>query len=689
MQNTSVLNFAVELHKSGDIKFYYGSLNDYPIMEWISGVSAGDNKYYQFSEVSSDPSIPQEYVCDLRASYQPEGFIVSRDGIFGGTPAEIYDNLEIKFRAQDENGLSNSKQLYFSTDGTSYLVVNDFSVISGDDDVIEFGETVSLSVDIKNLGEESIYGASIEISSENIYIVLVDSTEFLGDFGPGQVKTFETAFVFDIDNFIPDEYDIDINTYIADNSGNDWSNHLYLTAFAPEIYVGGVAIDDGGSGGLDPGETADMIVNLCNGGGATAENLIVTLSSSDPYVTINSNIANLSNLNGNDVGQVTFSITASDQTPMGHILEFDVDIEADNDYVTSDVAFVLVGLINESFETGDFSAYPWSFGGDSEWIIDNEEYFEGAFSARSGDIDDDQKSSLLLNIYVIGDGEISFYKKVSSEASYDYLRFFIDAEEMVSWAGDIDWGIVTYPVSQGLHEFEWMYEKDYSVSTGSDCGWIDFITFPLFGDPNPSMSYEPSSFVLTVGNEVVADTITLTNEGDGPLIYNVSAIDTLGLVVDWLNIGSQSGGINSGGSKEIPVVFDATNLEEGNYVAYIIVADHMDNEHIIPVFMFVDVETGIENETVINGAKNIPNPFRNWTNITFSLSQPENVSLEIFDHFGTRVKTLLLNKEYSEGSHSIKWEGTNEHGVKVTPGLYYYRMTVERTIQSGKMILLD
>ena len=435
MQNTSVLNFAVELHKNGDIKLYYGSLNDYPIMEWISGVSAGDNKYYQFTEVNSDPSIPQEYVCDLRAFHQPDGFIVSRDGIFGGTPTEIYDNLEIKFRAQDENGLSNSEILYFSTDGTSYLVVNDFSVISGDDDLIEFGETVSLSVDIKNLGEEAIYGASIEISSENIYIVLVDSTEFLGDFGPGQIKTFETAFVFDIDNLIPDEFDIDINTYIADNSGNDWSSHIYLTAFAPEIYVGGVAIDDGGGGGLDPGETADMIVNLCNGGGATAENLVVTLSSSDPYVTINSNIANLSILNGNDVGQVTFNITASDQTPMGHILEFDVYIEADNDYVISDVAFVLVGLINESFETGDFSSYPWSFGGDSEWIIDNEEFFEGAFSARSGDIDDDQKSSLLLNIYVIGDGEISFYKKVSSEASYDYLRFFIDGEELVSWAG--------------------------------------------------------------------------------------------------------------------------------------------------------------------------------------------------------------------------------------------------------------
>ena len=254
----------------------------------------------------------------------------------------------------------------------------------------------------------------------------------------------------------------------------------------------------------------------------------------------------------------------------------------------------------------------------------------------------------------------------------------------------MDWGVVTYPVSQGLHEFMWMYEKDYSVSTGSDCGWIDFITFPLFGDPNPSMSYEPPSFVLTLGNEIVTDTIILTNEGDGPLIYNVSAVDTLGLVVDWLNIGSQSGGINSGGSKEIPVVFDATNLEEGNYVAYIIVADHMDNEYIIPVFMLVDVETGIENETVTNGAKNIPNPFRNGHTIyLITLSQQETVSLEIYNHFGARIKTLLINKELSDGSHSIKWDATNDHSAKVNPGPYYIRLTVGKTFQTGKMILLD
>jgi len=689
MQNTSELNFAVELFKNGDIKYYYGLTNDYPSMEWISGVSAGDNIYYQFTEINNDASIPQNYVCDLKATHYPKGFEITRDGGFGGVPTEIYENFEIKFRARDENGISNSKILYFSTDGSNYLVIDDYSVLAGDDDVIEYGETVYLSIDIKNLGEESITEAEMEISIDDVFITLIDSTEILGDFEPNEKKSFETAFAFEVSNLVPDEHEIDFNTLIIDNSGNDWASHIYLTAFAPDVYVGGVAIDDGGNGGLDPGETADMIVNLFNGGGAAATNLEVTLSSSDPYVSINTNTANVNILNANNVEDVTFNITAANEIPLGYIIEFDLEIMADNEYFASDMAYVIVGLINEGFETGDYSAYPWYFGGDAEWIIDNNEFFEGTYSARSGDIEDDQTSSLFLEIFVLGSGEISFYKKVSTESNYDYLIFYIDGIEKASWDGDQDWSIATFPVGDGLHNFEWKYEKDYSVSNGSDCGWIDFITFPPFGDPNPQLSYDPESFVFTIGNEIYTDTITIVNEGEGPLIYSIEVVDTLGNSIDWLNLDSQFGGINSGNEKQIIAEFDATNLEEGNYVAYIIITDHLDNEYIIPVFMFVDVETGSEPIAITTFSKNIPNPFRNQTNIVFTLSEPENVSLEIFDHYGGKVKSIMAAKEFNQGSYSIKWDATNDQGKKVASGLYYYGLSIGNKIQSGKMILLD
>ncbi|MFU8844785.1 MAG: hypothetical protein ACNA7V_13360, partial [Bacteroidales bacterium] len=47
---TSELNFAVQLFSNGDVRFYYGS-NDYPSFNWLSGISAGNNKFYQFTNL--------------------------------------------------------------------------------------------------------------------------------------------------------------------------------------------------------------------------------------------------------------------------------------------------------------------------------------------------------------------------------------------------------------------------------------------------------------------------------------------------------------------------------------------------------------------------------------------------------------------------------------------------------------
>jgi hypothetical protein len=85
---------------------------------------------------------------------------------------------------------------------------------------------------------------------------------------------------------------------------------------------------------------------------------------------------------------------------------------------------------------------------------------------------------LELTLSVTGDGNIFFYRKVSSESSYDYLKFYIDDILMQQWSGTVAWGQVSYPVSAGLHTFKWQYYKDSSISTAEDCAWIDYIEFP-------------------------------------------------------------------------------------------------------------------------------------------------------------------------------------------------------------------
>ena len=132
----------------------------------------------------------------------------------------------------------------------------------------------------------------------------------------------------------------------------------------------------------------------------------------------------------------------------------------------------------EDFETGDFSSFLWEFSGDTNWTIDNVNPYEGTYSVRSGDVDDNQESGLSITLETTYDGSISFFRKISSEAGFDYLKFYIDGVLVERWSGESDWQFSNYFVEAGDHIFKWEYDKDNSVSNGDDRCWIDYISFP-------------------------------------------------------------------------------------------------------------------------------------------------------------------------------------------------------------------
>ncbi len=130
-----------------------------------------------------------------------------------------------------------------------------------------------------------------------------------------------------------------------------------------------------------------------------------------------------------------------------------------------------------SFEQNQFS-HNWIFEGNQNWFVSSDQHQDGTYSAKSGDINDSEKSSISLSFTCNQDGNISFYKKVSSEEGWDYLRFYINGEQQNEWSGEVNWSNETYPVTAGTYTLKWEYYKDGSISQGSDCAWIDNITLP-------------------------------------------------------------------------------------------------------------------------------------------------------------------------------------------------------------------
>ncbi|MCD4696937.1 MAG: hypothetical protein K8S16_11935, partial [Bacteroidales bacterium] len=69
--------------------------------------------------------------------------------------------------------------------------------------------------------------------------------------------------------------------------------------------------------------------------------------------------------------------------------------------------------------------------------------------------------------------------------------------------------------------------------------------------------------------------------------------------------------------------------------------------------------------------------------------QPSEVTLEVFNYHGEKVKTLLPASTQKPGKHSLIWDATNDAGDRAPNGIYFYIVRLPHEMISGKMILMD
>jgi len=80
---------------------------------------------------------------------------------------------------------------------------------------------------------------------------------------------------------------------------------------------------------------------------------------------------------------------------------------------------------------------------------------------------------------------------------------------------------------------------------------------------------------------------------------------------------------------------------------------------------------------------NSPNPFSEFTTISFTSGGGEKVVIEIYNVLGEKVKTLV-NEVKAPGHHEIEFRADG-----VSNGIYYCRMQHGKLNQVVKMVKLD
>jgi uncharacterized repeat protein (TIGR01451 family) len=235
---------------------------------------------------------------------------------------------------------------------------------------------------------------------------------------------------------------------------------------------------------LNPGSANSTSVKLTNTLPVNAT-LISATTSPSVAITTNGNVltCNFGTLGSLAAGTMTITVmpniagvTLTDTAGAGRT---ETDSNTANNTATSilSVSTVLAEGLQEATDNYDLS---WQSGGNQIWALQTTTTHDGNDAIKSGAIQNSQSS--WAQTVVRGPGILSFFWKVSSQVTADYMNYLTNNVERNRISGEAGWSQVTLSVPPGLLTNRWQYQKDSSINAGSDSAWLDQVTYtvPIF-----------------------------------------------------------------------------------------------------------------------------------------------------------------------------------------------------------------
>ena len=542
-----------------------------------------------------------------------------------------------------------------SPDGP-YMVINDFT-FNLENDMVIYDSEISMDLVFKNLGSDPAIGVNVTINpADDSYCTLNTATQVsVGDVNADESVTVTNAFGFTISDNAPDQHIVNISFDIEGSAKEVWQDDIMFKVNAPELDLELVSIDDSSEGNdngrIDAGETFDMIMKAKNIGHAVSPEGILTASSTNSYLTVNTASVDITGIYAEGMQEVSINMTASADTPEGTLVGVYFDYTAGSYSIETQIDEI-VGLILEDFETGDFSSFDWGFN-NKPWEITSETVYEGNNAAKSATIGHNESSIMELTYDVASEGDLSFYYKVSSESGYDYLKFYINGTEEDKWAGDVDWTLATYTLAIGENILKWEYKKDGSASNGEDCAWVDYIIFPASTEGGLNASF-------TVDSDDICDGESVS--------YNSTSIEA----TSWAWVFE--GGEPATSTEENPTVTYAT---AGEFDVALTVGDgESEVTTTIQNFMKVHNCTGVENVEAAS-VKLYPNP--NNGEFVINIQGMGNANITILNAIGSIV--------YFENDIATENSIMNVDLSHQAEGIYFVRVQNEEQTIIEKVVL--
>lgn len=339
------------------------------------------------------------------------------------------------------------------------------------------GHVVTFNAKVVNLGSRPAAGGTIVFASANANASVIRQNAAVAACAPGDtiVLTDVCATYISEKNLNGAKLRITANIDFGADISSSVAFHFVVAA--PQLQLLSTSVDEP----INTSTVSHVTLSVANQGGLATPDLTFAISS--PYGLLAAEPApvNYGVLQAGATATLTFDVILDEDAPDTDIPFTLIAQDADTMFRVAE--FVLRhGAVNtEDFESGavefpnvSYNNYPW--------VVTNETSHEGNYCIRSAQNLGNSRTSLMTFTYTAESSDsIKFYYKVSSEENYDFFSFKIDDNERIQLSGEVDWTRAAFYVPAGTHTFAFEYSKDYSTIGGSDCAWIDMITFPFVG----------------------------------------------------------------------------------------------------------------------------------------------------------------------------------------------------------------
>jgi len=492
-----------------------------------NGTATGDSKIkmqYQtfFEGVSGDDDGPIQYIT---VGIQDHTSLTGLEYAFNN----VY--------SAGSNTLGNGHALLITSldvipEGSPHLMLT--QVINPDTgaNTVDYGTEADLFITVRNVNPISASNVVFTLTTTSNDVELLVTEQTVGRITGETDYTLPSPFSLRVSSAVADQTHVPMSL-IATSGDLTWRMNFYLIVNAPKLEL--VSMQLTNTAGtvvhyFSPGNSGIIHLNFKNTGHMISNSGTLFAASLDALLTLSNTEMAIPALNVNETISYLGNIQIANNAPASATYHATYLLTAGGQRL-SGIVNIPVGQMNEGFETGDFSAFPWNVETVRPWTIVSTDPASGTYCAQSNTTTTHYQSSVMQITWPTSvAGQIRFDYKVSSESNYDYLKFYINGNQMGQWSGtsNTNWQTISYPVSaSNSNTFKWEYYKDQSVDGGQDRAWVDNIMVPVSSGNTPNIpiarvSVEAIDFGEVHLFETVTASFTIANLGNVPLTGTIT-----------------------------------------------------------------------------------------------------------------------------------------------------------------------